>query len=211
MQRKKRLVALLAAAVCALAGTAAGISQSSAAKSSAKARHSTQSAAGGGMGAGGGPPNGGGPGGGRGPGGPGGAVHSVEAVLNKAGTAYISETTDSGTVTAVDTTAATVTIEEGNRSVTYGKPTITIPSDATVTLDGKSSSLSKLASGDHVWVSSSSDGTSVFATDSSFKPSGGAPGGGMGGPMGGQPPGMKPSGSPSGSTSSGSTSSGSSE
>jgi ABC-type Fe3+-hydroxamate transport system substrate-binding protein len=114
-------------------------------------------------------------------------VHSVEAVLNKAGTAYVSETTDSGTIKEVDSSGGSITINEGTKSVTYGTPTVTIPSDATVTLDGKTSTLSALKIGDQVRVSSSSDGTTVFAMDSSFKPAGepgtsGGPGGGMGGP-----------------------------
>jgi len=116
------------------------------------------------------------------------AVHSVEAVLNKAGTAYITQTDDSGTVTSVDATAGTITIKEGTSTVTYGTPTLTIPSGATVTLDGSSSSLEKLLAGDHVSVSSSSDGTTVFATDASFTPSGHGPGGGAPGGWGGPPP-----------------------
>ena len=60
-------------------------------------------------------------------------------------------------------------------------------SGATVTLDGSSSSLEKLAAGDHVSISSSSDGTTVFATDSSFTGAGHGPGGpgAPGGPGGG--------------------------
>jgi hypothetical protein len=190
MKSRKRLVALTAAAVCALAGTAAGISQS-AASSKAKAHSSsTQPAPGE---AGGRPP---GRWHGPGPGGPhGGEVHSIEVVLNKAGTAFISETTDSGTIKEVDVSGGSITIAEGTKSLTYGMPTITIPSGATVTLDGKSSTLSALVSGDRVTVSSSSDGTRVFATDSSFRP------GRMGGPggMGGPPP---PGGAPPDSSSS---------
>jgi Cu/Ag efflux protein CusF len=197
MKSRKRLMTLMVSAVCALAGTAVGISQSSAAKQSSKHRNSTQAPANGEMG-GGRPP------GGHGPGGPDhGAVHSVEVVLNKAGTAYVSETTDSGTIKEVDSSGGSITITEGIKSVTYGTPTITIPSDATVTLDGKTSTLSALKSGDQVTVSSSSDGTTVFAMDSSFKPAGGVGGsGGPGGGMGGSPPagGSGSSGSSSGSS-----------
>ena len=114
------------------------------------------------------------------------AVHSVEAVLNKAGTAYITQTEDNGSLTSVDATAGTITIKEGTSTVTYGTPTLTIPSGATVLLDGKTSSLGKLLSGDQVAVSSSSEGTTVFATDSSFTPSGHGPGG-PGGPPAGAP------------------------
>lgn len=178
MRKRKRAGVIALASICALAGAAAGISQSVAAKSPTKARPAFRhgaNAPGGGMG---GP--GGGPGGGAG----GGAVHSVSEELNKAGTAYISVTTDSGTVTAVDSSEGTLTLKEGTSSVTYATPTLTIPSDATVTLDGKTSALSDLASGDKVTVSVSSEGTKVFATDSSFKPSAGM-GGGPGGPPSG--------------------------
>jgi hypothetical protein len=171
MHRRKRIATIGIAAVCALAGAAAGIAQSSAAGKSANAttkRHATHAGFAGG------------PGGPGGPGGHGMAVHSVEVVLNKAGTAYITDTEDSGTVTAVDASAGTLTIKEGTSSVTYGTPTITIPSGATVTLDGKTSSLDKLVSGDHVSIHSSSEGTEVFATDSSFTP----PEHGQGGPGG---------------------------
>ena len=106
------------------------------------------------------------------------AVHSTEVVLNKAGTAYITETEDWGTVTAVDSSAGTITVKEGTSSVTYATPTITIPSGATVTLDGKTSSLEKISSGAHVSIRSSSEGTEVFAMDSSFTP----PAHGDGGP-----------------------------
>jgi hypothetical protein len=192
MKRRKRLVTLMVAAICALAGTAAGISQSSAAKNATARSSSTQAMPSG-------EPGGGRPGGNHGPGGPGGEVHAVEVVLNKAGTAFVSETTDNGTIKEVDSSGGSITITEGTKTLTYGTPTITIPSGATVTLDGKTSTLSELKSGDQVRVSSSSDGTTVFATDSSFKPSdmGGGPGHGMGGP----PPGASaPSGSSSSST-----------
>lgn len=180
MQVPRRLAVVAVAGTCALAGAAAGISQSagssSTGKSSAKAIRAGANA---------GPPGGGHPG----QGGPGGEVHAVEVVLDKAGTAYISVTDDSGTITAVDPSAGTITVKEGTSSVTYATPTITIPSGATVNLDGSSSSLEKLSVGDHVSISSSSEGTNVFATDSSFKPTEGkGPMGGGGPPQGGQPP-----------------------
>ncbi len=136
-----------------------------------------------------GPPPGGGPGGPGGPGsgGPGGpAVHATTVVLNKAGTAYITVTTDTGTVRSVAATAGTLTITEGTKSVTYKTVTLTIPSDAKVILDGKSSSLEKLTEGDRVSVSSSSEGTVVQAGDSSFDPKHIGRQGGP--PIGGQPP-----------------------
>ena len=74
--------------------------------------------------------------------------------------------------------------EEAN-SVTYKTVTLTIPSGSSVMLDGKSSKLESLAAGDHVTVSSSSEGTTVFATDSSFHPEGP---GHMGPPVGGGGP-----------------------
>lgn len=181
MKSKKRIATVTLAATCALAGAAAGISESSAAKgtSSTKATRSSTAA-----GVGGAPPGPHGPGGPGGPGGMGREVHAVEVVLNKAGNAYISETDDNGTVTAVDSSAGTITLKEGSSSVTYATPTLTIPSSATVMLDGAASSLDKLAVGDRVMVSSSSEATTVFATDSAFKPAGG-PGHGAGPP---QPP-----------------------
>ena len=188
MKSKKRIAAISLAATCALAGAAAGISQSTAAtKSNTTTRKGIRHSA---AGFPGGPRGGFG-----GPGGPGPrAVHEVEQILNKAGTAYISQTVDNGEVTAVDASAGTITLKEGTSTVTYATPTITIPSGASVTLDGASSSLEKLKAGDHASISSSSEGTSVFATDSSFTP--GDAGHGHWGP----PPGMAaPSGeAPSG-------------
>jgi hypothetical protein len=174
---KKKLIAMCAVVVAlALTGVATALAGSSTKHSSAaKSHHSTQSTAPGPMG-------GGGPGGpGDGFGGPHGAVHSVSEVLNKEGTAYIAETSDHGTVVSIDSNASTITLKEGTEKVTYGTPTLTIPSTATVTLDGKSSSLGALAAGDDVTVTSSSEGTRVFATDSSFKPE-------WGGSHGGPPP-----------------------
>lgn len=143
-----------------------------------------------------GPPPGGGPGGPGGPGrggpggpaggGPGGTVHSTSVLLNKAGTAYITVTSDSGTVKSVDATAGSLVITEGTKSVTYKTVTLTIPSDAKVILDGKSSALEKLTEGDRVSVSSSSEGTIVQAGNSSFDPKRIGRRGGP--PLGGQPP-----------------------
>jgi hypothetical protein len=194
MKNRKPVAATLAACLIA-AGATAGIAQS------ATAKHATKKTTESGSPPAGGPMRGpGGAGGFGGPGGPGGfgSVHSVDVVLNKARTAYISETTDSGTVKSVDPSAGTITIVEGTGSVTYATPTITIPSEATVTLDGKTSSLSSLVEGDHVTISSSSEGTTVFAADSSFQPKAGA------GPHSGPPPGS--SAPSSGSSSSGSSS-----
>ncbi len=175
MHRTRRTVTIGLAVVCAMVGAAAGIAQSSAAGKSGKSasRHSARQGFPGRFGHGG-------------PGGRGMAVHSTEVVLNKAGTAFITETEDSGTVTAVDSSAGTITIKEGTTSVTYATPTIAIPSGANVRLDGNTSSLEKILSGDHVSIRSSSEGTDVFAVDASFTPPAHMP---MQGGPGGPPPG----------------------
>ena len=75
-----------------------------------------------------------------------------------------------------------MTVVEGLSSSPYKTATLSVPSGATILLDGKTSTLGALAAGDHVVVSSSSDGTTtVFATDSSFSPPQGAHGGPGGG------------------------------
>ena len=177
---KRKLTALAAAALCALVGAAAGISSSSAAKSTSAAKATKGRAA---SAAAGRP--------GPGFGGHGIEVHATEVVLNKAGTAFIDENEDRGTITAADASGGTITLKEGTESVTYATPTITIPSGASVQLDGKTSSLEALKSGEEVSIRSSSEGTTVFATDSSFQPGADGPGGhGWGGP----PPGQAPSG-----------------
>ncbi|HXB17121.1 MAG TPA: hypothetical protein VNV44_15410 [Solirubrobacteraceae bacterium] len=179
MQKGRKVAVLVAASACALGGAAAGISQSAASSSSngssAKSPKPGQwahGARGFGFAGHGGP-------------GFGDEVHAVEVVLNKAGTAYITVTREVGTITAVDAGASKITLKEGTSSVTYATPTISIPSGSTVTLDGASSSLEKLKAGEDVSISSSSEGTAVFAADSSFKP--GPPPGGMGGAPGGAP------------------------
>ena len=107
-------------------------------------------------------------------------------VLDKAGTAFITQTTDQGKIESVDTSAGSIKVVEGANSVTYQTVTLTIPSSASIDLDGKTSALSDLAAGDRVSVSSSSEGTTVFATDSSFQPTDAA---GHGGPLGQAEPG----------------------
>lgn len=180
MHRKMILVCGVVV-VCALGGVATALAATGTSSHSKRStvRKSTQAGEGKG-------PAGWGPGGG--PGGPGGgAVHSEAVVLDKAGTAFITVTTDSGTVKSVEASAGKLTVDEAVKSVAYKTVTLTIPSEAKVTLDGKSSSLSGLAEGDHVTVSSSSEGTTVFATDSSFHPEGGPGHGGLP-PGGGYPP-----------------------
>ncbi len=192
MNTKRIAAGGLVAGTCALAGALGGIAEGSAATKSHAKIHSavqtttsTSGTASGGPGGGppagfGGGPGGGGPGGG-GPGGGGPSIHSVSVQLNQARTGYVTVTSDSGTIKSVDTTDDTVTVVEGLSSSPYSTATLSVPSGATIQLDGETSTLGALATGDHVDVSSSSDGTTtVFATDSSF-----SPGQGRGGPGGG--------------------------
>jgi len=163
---RKMMFVMAVAAVCAMVAVATALAAGGkSTHKNATTRHSTASA---GSEAGGrpGPP---GPAGLDGPMGHG-AVHPESVVLNKKGDAFITVTTDSGKVQSVDAGAGTITIREGTKTVTYKTVTLTIPSGATIVLDGKSSSLSALAAEDHVMVSSSSEGTRVFAADSSFQP-----------------------------------------
>jgi hypothetical protein len=196
LMNRKRLIGSIAAA-CAAAALTAGIAEGSGTStqsSTATQPSTTNGAATPGHDGHGGPP------GGHGPGGD--AVHSVDVVLNKANTAYITQTTDEGTVESVDSAGGTITLLEGTKALTYKTVTVTVVSGATVTLDGKSSTLGALVAGDHVSVSSSSDGTNVMAMDSSFKPEGGHGPDGMNGQA---PPGAVPSASTAPSTSGTST------
>jgi len=179
MPRRLILVAGVAGA-CALAAVATALAAGST-KTKSSTHHATRHATASGTGEGGAPP---GP---PGPRGEHGAVHSEGVVLNKKGDGFITVTTNSGKVKSVDAGAGTIEVTEEANSVTYKTVTLTIPSGSSVTLDGKSSSLESLAAGDHVMVSSSSEGTTVFAADSSFHPEG--PGHGGPTPGGGAPPG----------------------
>lgn len=188
---RKRLIGIVAA-ICALAAVTAAIAQGSgttkgsSAKSKATTAHGAQAGAQGPPGAMGGPD-----GDMHGPGA--GAVHSVSVVPDKAGTSFIALTTDRGTVKSVDSAGATITIAEGTKSATYKALTLTVPSGAKVIRDGKTASLAEIKAEDNVSVSSSTEGTTVFAMDSSFHPEHGP---GRGGPpgMGGPPPGQEASG-----------------
>jgi hypothetical protein len=151
------------AALCVALGAAGGIASGGAATTKSKKSSSSRS------GRPGGPP------GGR-------AVHEDAVVLNKAGTAFITATEDSGKVVSVS--GDQLTIKEGSTSVTYKSPTLTIPSGATIRRNGATAQLSDLKAGDHVHVSQSSDGTTVFADDGTHRPRG--PGNGP--PGGGYPP-----------------------
>jgi hypothetical protein len=91
-------------------------------------------------------------------------VHSVQVVPNKAGDGFDTITQDSGTVKSVS--GDKLTISEGTDKATYATPTLTIPSEATIQRNEESAKLSDIQTGDHVDVSSSSDGTTnVFAVD----------------------------------------------
>jgi hypothetical protein len=177
MNHSRTLKRGIAAALCATVGATAGIATGAAAttkKSSTKAKSSQAQA-----GRQSRPP------GGR-PGGP--AVHEESVVLNKAGTAFITRTEDSGVVVSVS--GSDVTIKEGTDKVTYKSVTISVPSGATVVRNGKTAALADLKAGDRVHIEQSSDGANVFAGDASFKPAGGPGHGGPQGPppAGGQPP-----------------------
>jgi hypothetical protein len=163
MKNPKSLRTVGVAALCVALGAAGGIASSGAATSKSKKANSTRA---------GGPP-----------GGPGGrAVHEDAVVLNKAGTAFITATEDSGTVVSVS--GDQLTIKEGTKSVTYKTLTLTIPSGATVKRNGSTAQLSDLKAGDRVHVTQSSDGTTVIGGDASFRPTGGP---GHGPPGGGYP------------------------
>ena len=164
MNHSRTLKRGLAAGLCAAVGASAGIATGSAAtttKSKAKASQvAAQNAR---------------------PGRPGGpAVHEESVVLNKAGTAYITRTEDSGVVTAVS--GSDITIKEGTATVTYKTVTIAVAAGASVQRNGATAQLSDIKAGDRVHIEQSSDGTNVFAGDASFKPAGGPGGHGHGGP-----------------------------
>jgi hypothetical protein len=169
MQFSNRMRATIALTACAAIGAAGGIAGSAAAPSKTKAKSSAA--------AGTSPTARPGDPGHRG--GPGGrAVHSEEVVLNDAGTAFITETEDSGKVKSVS--GSDVTITEGIGSVTYKDATITLPAAAKIVRNGKTATAGDLKAGDFIHVSQSSDGTFVFAGDASFRPRGPGPGHGHG-------------------------------
>ena len=192
---RKKLIGVVAA-ICAIAAVTAAIAQGSGTSqgSSTKSKGATAHAAQAGSP---GPPGDGmgGPGGPHGMGGPdGGAVHSVGVVPDKAGTAFVTLTTDRGTVQSVDSGAGTITIVEGTKSATYKTLTLSVPSGAKVTRNGASASLGDVKAKDDISIGSSSEGTTVFAMDSSFHPEHGHGRGGPPGMMGGPPPGQEASG-----------------
>ena len=95
-------------------------------------------------------------------------MHAEAVVLNKAGTAFITVTTDSGKVKSVS--GRDVTITEAIGSVTYKDVTITLPADAKIERNGKTATVDDLKADDRIHVAQSSDGTFVHAGDASFRP-----------------------------------------
>jgi hypothetical protein len=92
-------------------------------------------------------------------------VHAVSVVPNQAGNGFVTLTIDAGQITSVGT--GTIVLREGTKQLTYATPSLTIPSNSTITLDGKGVSLDQLAIGDSAFVSSSPEGTAVRAWDES--------------------------------------------
>jgi hypothetical protein len=165
MTISNRMRAGIALVACAAVGAAGGIAGSAAAPSKTKSSTSAAKARAGK------PPRG--PRGG--PGGPGRVVHSEEAVLNKAGDAFITETEDNGTIKSIS--GSDVTIHEAVGTVDYKDVTISLPDSAKIERNGKTAKVADLKTGDHVHVSQSSDGTDVHANDDTFNPHGpGGPG-----------------------------------
>ena len=115
------------------------------------------------------------------------AVHAELVVPNSSGNGFETVTLDNGTVKSVDGDQLTIT--EGTQSATYKDVTLTITSGAKVQRNFADAQLSDLKAGDRVHVSSSPEGTDVFAVDANHQ---GPPPGkqrwhGPGGP-GGPPP-----------------------
>ncbi len=177
MKLSTRMRAGIALVACAAIGAAGGIAGSAAAPSKTKSKSSSAPGTYPSNGPAGRPHRGGH--GGR-------AVHSEEVVLNKAGTAFITETRDNGKVKSVS--GREVTITEAIGSVTYKNVTITLPADAKIERNGKTAAVGDLKAGDRIGVSQSSDRTFVHAGDASFRPKHG-PGRGHGPGRPGPPPG----------------------
>ncbi len=151
MRHSRRIRMAAIGALCAAVGAGAGIAGSTAKSGSKSARSSRSSAA---------DPR---PPFHRGP-----PVHAEEVVLNQAGTGFITATEDSGTVDSLS--GDRLTIKEGTKTVAYKTVMLTIPANAKVYRNFAAAQLSDLKSGDRVHVSSSSDGTVVFANDASHMP-----------------------------------------
>jgi hypothetical protein len=141
------------ASVCAVIGAGVGIASSAASPRHASTHTTTTSANSAPWGPAGGFFLGGFP------------VHADQVILDKAGTGYITQTVDDGTLSSVSSDQLSVT--EAIKSVAYKTVTLTIPTGATIALDGNTASVSDLRSGDFVLVRQSADGTSVSAQTSS--------------------------------------------
>jgi hypothetical protein len=161
MKRPHILTAAGVGVICAFAGAAAGIAESSAATHHNTATTKVTTGWGGpwrpyGFGGFG-------------------AVRSTSILPDGKG-GFKSVTVDAGTITAVG--ANSLTLKEGTTNATYATPTITPSGSVTVTLDGNSAQLSALTAGDRAVIVQSSIGTSsVTAIDSSATASGYGPGG----------------------------------
>jgi hypothetical protein len=103
-----------------------------------------------------------------GPGVPGGpAVHAEAVVPNKAGTGFITVTSDAGKVRSIS--GNDITIDESVGSVHYKDVTVTIPNDATIIRNHAKASLSDIKADDDIRVIASSEQTIVIAEDAAFQ------------------------------------------
>lgn len=92
-----------------------------------------------------------------------GPVHSESVVLNKARTAFVTVTTDGGTLKAVAGNQLTIT--EGTDKVVYKDATVTVPDGAKVFRNRAPAALTDLKAGDRVRVVSSPEFAFVVAKD----------------------------------------------
>lgn len=99
------------------------------------------------------------------------AVYEDAVILNKAHTGFITAMIENGTVASLS--ANTLAIREGIGTGIYKTVSIAIPAGATVVRTFKTANLNALRAGDHVHVTQSSDGTTVFANDGTARPPGG--------------------------------------
>src|SRR5947209_2339441 len=138
MRAKAKSIA--AGAACAGIGVIVGIAGAAAAPSSKKSTATSPSPPTfrWHMGPAGAPPRGG-------PGGAGPAVHEDAIVLNRAGTAFIHESEEAGSVVSVS--GDQLTIKEGIGKVTYKTVTVTIPSGAIIVRNFAKATLSDLKAG----------------------------------------------------------------
>jgi len=145
-------------AVCALVGALAGIAGSAAAPSKSSKKKSSGTATRSVPGH---------PGfrGAFGPGGP--AVHAEAVVPNRAGTGFITVTSDAGKVKSVS--GNDITIDESVGNAHYKDVTVSIPDDATVIRNHAKAKLSDIKSDDNIRVIASSEQTIVIAESDAFE------------------------------------------